>query len=112
MPPMARRPYIQHYICHVSHVKDWPKHAKVWIAWGSMGWRPGVVFSHRENRVAVRVVDGRWPFGPGGCRRAPGLAFVAPNSLRARRGPEPPSERATGLLPCLDMVAPRDSGNP
>lgn len=96
-----RRPYIQHYLCHVAHVGDWPKYAKVWMAWGSGGWRPGVVVGHRENRVAVRCIDGRWPFNG---RRANDLAFRSPNMLRARRGPEKPDERSTGIAPCVDMA--------
>lgn len=97
-----RRPYELHNACHIAHVTDWPKYAKVWMAWGSGGWRPGIVVGHRDNRVAVRCIDGRWPFNG---RRLNDLAFRSPNMLRARRGDERPNERSTGITPCVDMVA-------
>ena len=104
---MSRRPYIEHYQCHVAHVTDWPRYSKVWVAWGIMGWRPGIVVGHRENRVGVRVIDGKWPFTAGHhwAWRRLGLTFVAPNTLRARRGEERPQESATSRPACLDLAA-------
>lgn len=98
----TRRPYAEHRACHVAHVRYWPLHAKVWVAWGSMGWRPGVVVGYAQTRVIVRVTDGLWPFdGSTLSRRPDRTTNKAPNSLRARRGQmPPPRERATGPPSC------------
>ena len=93
-----RHPYEMHRACWASHVKDWPIHAKVWKAWGSMGWRPGIVVAHRRTRVTVRITDGRWPFVPAGeCV----VTHSAPNTLRPRKGENPPGERSSGIQSCL-----------
>lgn len=98
---MSRYPYEMHRACWTSHVRDWPIHAKVWKAWGAMGWRPGIVVAHRRTRVTVRITDGRWPFVPAGeCV----VTHCAPNTLRARRSDEKrPTERATAVPSCLTV---------
>lgn len=96
-----RLPYAVHYECHVAHVRDWPRYAKVWMTWGSFGWRPGIVVGHRENRVGVRVLDGKWPFdGP----RANRIAFRSPNMLRARRDENRPKESSSGAPSCVKIT--------
>ena len=98
-------PYAEHFACWVENTPKWPKCAKVWVAWGSAGWRPGIVKGHREHRVAVKVIDGLWPFdGSRLSGRPDKLTFVAPSTLRARKGPKPPEESSSGHLGCLRLT--------
>lgn len=103
---MSEIPWAEHSACHTAHVRVWPVHARVWVRWGSMGWRPGVVRGHRDTRVGVQVIDGLWPFdGSRLSGRPTRMTWKAPSSLRARRNDTRPTEHANTAPGCVVLVA-------
>ena len=84
----------------------WPLGAKVWVRWGSFGWRPGIVRGYRDTRVGVRVVDGLWPFdGSRLSRRPDRMTWKAPSSLRPRKSAVQPQENANSAPGCVVLIS-------
>jgi hypothetical protein len=65
------------YVLERIKVPSWKPGDTVWVPWGIMGDRPGVIVGFTPKRVQVRLTDGIWP-------AEHRLTTPAPQSLRRR----------------------------